>query len=108
VDPLNVLVFREEGARPATLHSRFSEDESSISSVGYLSSMRLSYDYTERLVGGVIVFGVVSGWQRRPVGRVLGKGCLGFGFIFGVAQVYGVWLIGLKYIFSSVIDVLAP
>ena len=69
--------------------------------------MRLSYEYVERPVGGVIVFGVVLGGKRRAVDRILGKGCLGFGFIFGVAQVYGVWLIGLKYI-SSVIDVLAP
>jgi hypothetical protein len=64
VDPLIVPVFREEEAPPATLHSRFSEDDYLLSSMGCLSSMRLSYEYTERLVGGVIVFKVVSGWQK--------------------------------------------
>jgi hypothetical protein len=60
--------------------------------------MRVSYEYVERLVGGVIVFGAVFGWQRRPVGRILGKECLGFGLNLRVAQVYGVRLIGLQYI----------
>jgi len=69
--------------------------------------MRLSDEYVERLVGGVIVFELVLGGKRRAVDKVLGKGCLGFGFIFGVAQVYGVRLIGLQYI-RSVINVLAP
>ena len=98
VDPLIAFVFREEGARPATLHSRCSEDKSLISSMDCLSSMRLSHEYVERLVGGLIVFGVVLGRKRRAVDWPLGTGCLGFGLNLGVAQVYGVWLIGLKYI----------
>ena len=69
--------------------------------------MRLSDEYVERLVGGVIVFRVILGGKRRAVDRIFGKGCLGFGFIFGVAQVYGVRLIGLQYI-RSVINALAP
>jgi hypothetical protein len=73
VDPLIVLVFREEGAPPATLHSRFSEDKSLISSMGYLSSIELSYEYVDRLVGGMIVFGLVLGGKRRAVDRILGK-----------------------------------
>jgi hypothetical protein len=59
--------------------------------MGYLSSMRLSHEYVERPVGEVIVFGLVLGGKRRAVGRFFGKGCLGFGFIFRVAQVYEYW-----------------
>lgn len=77
VDQLIVLVLRE-GAPPATLHSRFSEDKSLLSSMGYLSSMRFSHEYVERLVSGVIVFGVVSEWQEASGWQFFGERMFGF------------------------------
>jgi hypothetical protein len=71
VDPLIVLIFREEGAPPATLISRFSEGKCLHASMSCLPNMRLSYEYVERLVGGMIVLGLVLGGKSE---RMAGSG----------------------------------